>query len=63
MFSVPLFQEMFEHLLMHCKDYQADLQNQSHMTVVEALMRVLHEFLLYKAKESSIETVDDGETP
>ncbi len=40
------------------------MQNQSHVTVVEALMRVLHEFLLYKAKEAgSIETDQTGETP
>ena len=49
---MQLFQELFENLLLHCKDHQADLQNQSHITVVEALMRVMHEFLLLKAKQA-----------
>ena len=51
MFSVQLFQELFEHLLIHCKDHQVELQNQSHNSVVEALLRVMHEFLLFKAKQ------------
>lgn len=50
-FTVQLFQELFEHLLIHCKDHQAELQNQSHNSVVEALLRVMHEFLLFKAKQ------------
>ena len=49
---MQLFQELFENLLLHCKDHQADLQLQSHITVVEALMRVMHEFLILKAKQS-----------
>ena len=40
-------------MLLHCKDHQSDLQNQSHITVVEALMRVMHEFLMFKAKEQA----------
>ena len=48
---MQLFQELFEHLLLHCKNHQSDLQNQSHLTVVEALMRVMHEFLMFRAKE------------
>ena len=28
-----------------------ELQNQSHNSVVEALLRVMHEFLLFKAKQ------------
>ena len=27
MFTVKLFQDMFEHLLIHCKDSQLELQN------------------------------------
>ena len=60
LFSCQLFQELFAHLLMHCKDHQQDLQGQSHATVVDALLRVMHEFLLYKAQES--QQTQDGKT-
>ena len=53
-------------MLLHCKDHQSDLQNQSHITVVEALMRVMHEFLMFKAKEQASDQLmqeekDDGD--
>ena len=49
-FTVQLFQDLFEHLLMHCKDHQGELQNHNHGFMVEALIRVMHEFLMIKAK-------------
>ena len=51
-FTCELFQEMFGHLLMHCKEHQGDLQAQSHSIVVDSLLRVMHEFLLFKTQES-----------
>ena len=65
MFSVELFQDLFDHLLMHCKDNQVSLQNQSHATVVEALLRVMHEFLLFKANflEQNKEAIQSSQEP
>ena len=63
MFSVELFQDLFDHLLMHCKDNQANLQNQCHANVVEALLRVMHEFLLFKANLQYKESGDNVGEP
>ena len=50
-------------MLIHCKNHQSDLQNQSHLTVVEALMRVMHEFLMFRAKAQAQEAATVGPLP
>ena len=48
-FTVDLFQALIEHILAHLGDYQATLQYQQQTSVVETLLRVMHEFLLFSA--------------
>ena len=45
---------------MHCTDHQSELQNQSHNAVVEALLRVMHEFLLFHVKQHHSEAEQEG---
>ena len=59
-FTVPFVSLMIETLLKHLADHQSEMQSMNQASLVENLMRVLHEFLLVKVKENSL---DSNEVP
>ena len=51
--TVEFFQALIEHILAHLGDYRATLQYQQQTSVVETLLRVMHEFLLFSASNKN----------